>query len=122
MLKFHAHAMGRAVLAGLVGLCATGALASDPEVLVSQRPDRDMRAIEVRVSDLDLSRAHARDTLALRVERAAREVCDVYRGSELDKLPNARACLSGARAAALAQLEARGLPAAERLAVAGGMP
>jgi hypothetical protein len=43
----------------------------------------------------------------------------MYAGSEVDKLPSAQTCLADARAGAVAQLEARGVPA--RLAVAGGM-
>jgi len=117
-----AHVLGRAALSGLLGLCATGALASagEPGLLVSERPDPDTRALEVRVSDLDLADAKAQRTLAIRVDRAARQVCDIYAGSELDKLPSAQACLTEARAGALAQLEARGVPAAT-LAAAGGM-
>jgi len=115
-----AHMMGRAAVAGLLGLCATGALAaSDPELLVSQPQNGDTRAVAVRVSDLNLADAHAQRTLALRLDRAAREVCNMYAGSEIDKLPSARTCLDEARAGAIAQLEARGVPA--RLAAAGGM-
>jgi len=116
-----AHMMGRAVMAGLLGLCATGALAaSDPELLVSQHPNQDRRAVEVRVSDHNLDSPYAQRTLALRVKRAAREVCDIYPGSTLDQLPTAQTCFNDARTAALAQLEARGVPAA-RLTAAGGM-
>lgn len=117
-----AQILGRAAVAGLLGLCATGALAaSDPELVVSERQNADTRAVEVRASDLNLNDAHDQRTLALRVERAAREVCDMYAGSELDKLPSAQACLAEAREGALAQLQARGLPAEARLAGAGGM-
>jgi UrcA family protein len=117
-----AHLLGRAAVAGLLGLCATGALAaSDPEFVVSQRPSGDTRGVEVRVADLNLNDTHAQRTLAIRVERAAREVCDMYAGSELDKMASARACLAEARDGALAQLEARGLPAEARRTAAGGM-
>jgi len=115
-----ARLSGRAALAGLLGLCATGALAADPEFVVSDHPSADTRAVEVRVADLNLADAGAERQIALRIERAAREVCDISTGSELDKLPSARACLAKARAGAFAQLEARGLPATARSA-AGGM-
>jgi len=111
-----AHVVGRAALAGLLGLCATGAVAaSGPEVVVSERPNADTRAVAVRVSDLNLADAEAQRTLAIRVERAARQVCDMYAGSELDKMPSAQTCFTEAKAGALAQLEARGV------AAAGGM-
>jgi UrcA family protein len=117
-----AHAVARAALCGLLGLCATGALAaSDPEMVVSHQSHPDSRAVEVRVSDLNLADADAQRQLAIRVDRAARQVCDIYAGSELDKLPRAQTCRTEARAGALAQLEARGVPAAARLAAAGGM-
>jgi len=117
-----AHLLGRAAVAGLLGLCATGALAAnDPELVVSQRPNSDTRAVAVQVSDLNLTDAQAQRRLAIRVDRAAREVCDIYAGSELDKLPSAQTCLGEARDAAFAQLEARGLPRAALAAAAGGM-
>jgi len=113
--------MGRAVMAGLLGLCATGALAAnDREMVVSQPSDRDTRMVEVRVSDLNLASTKGQRSLALRVDRAAKYVCDVYAGSELDKLPDARMCVADARDAAFAQLAAKGVPA-DSIAAAGGM-
>jgi UrcA family protein len=113
--------MGRAVLAGLLGLCATGAMAAgDPELFVSQHSQRDTRSIEVRISDLNLSEARGHRALALRVTRAAKEVCDINGGSELDKLPSAQLCFTDAKDRAFAQLAARGVPATA-IAAAGGM-
>jgi len=116
-----AHFWGRAAVAGLLGLCATGAFAANPELVVSEPPSADTRAVAVRVADLNLADEQAQRQIALRVERAARQVCDVFEGSELDKLPKASACLKEARAGAFAQLEARGLPKTARLMAAGGM-
>jgi UrcA family protein len=111
---------GRALLAGLLGLGAGAALAADPEMVVSDNPG-NARTVAVEVADLDLTRAYDRDTLAIRIANAAREVCDVHDGSKLDKQAGANACLAQARAAALAQLESRGLNAPQMRSAGGGM-
>jgi UrcA family protein len=112
---------GRALLAGLLGLGASAALAAaDPEMVVSDNPG-NARTVAVEVADLDLTRAYDRDTLAIRIANAAREVCDVHDGSKLDKQAGANACLAQARAAALAQLESRGLNAPQMRSAGGGM-
>ncbi|MBC7158856.1 MAG: UrcA family protein [Porphyrobacter sp.] len=122
MPNFRPARLGRAALAGLIGLCATGALAATPEnaTLVVSPQTGDTRSIEVRVSDLNLADAYARETLAIRIDRAAKKVCDVQSGSTLDRLPSARECVDRAQSGAFAQLAARGLPWAGRSA-AGGM-
>jgi UrcA family protein len=112
---------GRALLAGLLGLGAGAALAAaDPEMVVSDNPG-NARTVAVEVADLDLTRAYDRDTLAIRIANAAREVCDVHDGSKLDKQAGANACLAQARAEALAQLESRGLNAPQMRSAGGGM-
>lgn len=122
MPNFRPARLGRAALAALIGLCATGALATSPEnaTLVVSPPTGDTRSVEVRVSDLNLADAYARETLAIRIDRAAKKVCDVQSGSTLDRLPSARECVDRAQSGAFAQLAARGLPWAGRSA-AGGM-
>ena len=115
-----AHAMGRAALGGVLTLCAAGALAADDAQMVVS-PNGDARSVEVRVSDLNLADAYSQRTLELRIDRAAHQVCNVHDGSRLNKLPGAVSCLTQARAGALAQLAANGVPAAQQLAAAGGM-
>lgn len=111
----------RAVLAASIGLCATAAYAAgEPPVVVTQ-PARDAAAVAVRVSDLNLSTASDRDLLAIRIDNAARQVCDVNGGSRLDRLPGARACLSDAHSSALAQLGVRGATAAAVLNAAAAL-
>jgi|GEM_PF-1020523 len=108
--------VGRAVLAGLLGLSAAGAMAASPSEVVVSQGSQDLRSVEVKVADLNLSNAYDRDTLAIRIDHAARAVCDVNGGSKIDKLPDAVACVSQARSGAADQLEARGYSA--RLALA----
>lgn len=109
---------GRAMLAGLVALTASGALAAaEPRLLVS---GQDARTVPVSLSGLDLTRAYDRATLTIRIERAASRVCDVNGGSKLDGGPDALACLAQARAGAILQLARLGLPVPERMAGAGG--
>lgn len=127
MPNFRPARVGRAALAGLIGLCATGALAATPEnatpenaTVVVSPSTGDARSVEVRVSDLNLADAYARETLAIRIDRAAKKVCDVQSGSALDRLPSARECVDRAQSGAFAQLAARGLPWAGR-SIAGAM-
>lgn len=125
MPNIHARRVGRAIVAGLLGLSAAAAMASgEPssgsEVVVSKASD-ESRSVRVYLSDLDFATRSDRDLLALRVNRAAERVCDVLGGgSAMDKLPGARACVEEARDNALAQLEARGLTVPTSRA-AGGM-
>ncbi len=115
-----ARVLGCTLAAGLLGLGATAAVAAEAEVVVSHR-QADSRSIDVKVADLDLTRSYDQRTLAIRIDNAARAVCDVNAGSTLDGLPRARACVSQAQAGALAQLDARGLNATAAVAAAGGM-
>lgn len=110
----------RAMLTGLValGALATPALA-DSQMVVSPQSD-DARSIAVRVSDLNLTSPYDQRTLALRVKRAAYEVCDMERGSVLNTTPSALNCFDNARSGALAQLDARGYAASAAVAAAGG--
>ncbi|WP_137679908.1 UrcA family protein [Aurantiacibacter suaedae] len=102
--------------ASLIGMAAMApAFASDGEVLVSQSLDHS--AVVVDTADLDLTTAYDRDTLQIRIDNAARAVCDINGGSKIDRLPDARACFNGARESAMSQLAARGVPAS---ALAGG--
>ncbi len=99
---------GRALLTCLAGLgAATTLAAAEPEVVVEQNV-ADTRAVEIEVADLDLGSAYDRDTLTIRIDNAAREVCDVSSGSRLDRLPDARACVEHAREQAFAQLANHG--------------
>lgn len=109
--------LGRAVLAGLAAMTATGALASAQPQLVVSSHDTDSRTVAVRTAGLNLADAHDRRTLQIRIERAARSVCDVNGGSKLDAAPDAVACLADARAGALDQLRAQGFDIAPRLAL-----
>ena len=110
----------RTVLTGLVtlGAFAAPALASDQMVVSPQ--SQDSRSIAVKVSDLNLSSPYDQRTLALRVKRAAFEVCDMERGSVLNTTPSALNCFDRARSGALAQLDARGYAATAAVAAAGG--
>ena len=122
MPYFRPARLGRAALAGLIGVCATAVVATTPDnstVVVSSQAD-DTRSVEVRVSDLNLADAYARETLAIRIDRAAKKVCDIQSGSALDRLPSARECVDRAQSGAFAQLDARGLMGSARSA-AGGM-
>ena len=110
----------RALLVGLAAaLVATPALAADDSELVVNQPGFT-RSVEVRVDDLDLSSAYDRDTLEIRINQAAREVCDINKGSVLDRLPDARECLQQARAGAMAQIALAGTSSAEAMPLAGG--
>ncbi|MEN7538550.1 UrcA family protein [Aurantiacibacter flavus] len=103
-------------VAGLLGMTAMApAFASDGEVLVSQSLDHN--AVVIETADLDLTSAYDRDTLQIRIDNAARTVCDINGGSKIDRLPDARACFNDARESAVSQLAARGVPAS---ALAGG--
>ncbi len=108
---------GAAILAAcLIGLTATApAFADSSEVLVQQPHDRN--AVVVETADLDLANAYDRDTLQIRIDNAARAVCDINGGSKIDKLPDARACFDAARQSAVSQLAASGVP---QSALAGG--
>ena len=100
-----ARMVGRLALTGafMFAVGATSAVAG--EVVVSQGA-RDVRTIEVKVADLDLTRAYDRDTLEIRVNKAARRVCDVHGGSKLDRMADARGCVAEAKNGAMAQLAA----------------
>lgn len=113
--------LARAAFAASIGLCASVCYAAgEPPVTVTQ-PARDAAAVVVRVSDLNLSTASGRELLAIRINDAARQVCDVNGGSRLDRLPGARACLSDAHSGALAQLGVRGATAASVLSSAAAL-
>lgn len=102
--------------ASLIGMTAMApALANDGEVLVRQ--SLDLNSVVVETADLDLTSAYDRDTLQIRIDKAARTVCDINGGSKIDRLPDARACFDAARQNAVSQLAARGVPAD---ALAGG--
>lgn len=115
MFEF-APKMGRAVLAGLIAVSATGAMAAaQPQVVVSSHNDSS-RTIAVRTAGLNLAQAHDQRTLQIRIERAAQRVCDVNAGSKLDAAPDALACLADARTGAVNQLRAQGYDVAPLLA------
>lgn len=115
-MNTHTRLAGRAIVAGLIALTASGALAAaEPRLLVS---GHDARTVPVSLSGLDLARAYDRATLTIRIDRAARRVCDVHGGSKLDGGVDALACLAQAKAGAAQQLARLGLPVPER--VAGG--
>jgi len=107
-MPFNTARAGRAMLAGLLAAGAlTGAAhaAADAEFVVQQP---DTQSVRVAISDLDLNVASDQRTLANRVNSAARDVCEIGKGSLLDNTASARDCVAGARAGALAQLDARG--------------
>ena len=108
---------GAAILAAsLIGLTAMApAFANDGEVLVRQALDHNTAVVEA--GDLDLTSTYDRDTLQIRIDNAARAVCDINGGSKIDRLPDARACFDAARQNAVSQLAASGVPAR---ALAGG--
>lgn len=110
---------GRYLFAGAAALAAGAAFAADRPEVVVQQPLGDTRVVAVKVSDLDLDRAYDQKTLAIRINKATRQVCDIAYGSVVDKLPSARACVDKARAGALAQIEARGLSIPASLATGG---
>ncbi len=114
--------LGAVATAGLIGFAASAALAgTDNEVIVSQHAP-DARAMQVAVADLDLGTQYDRRTLAIRIDKAARQVCDVNEGSRLDGMPSALSCVDQARTGALAQLEQRGLDGRQLAQVSfGGM-
>lgn len=106
----------RAALGGLLalGLATSPALASadmvDDQMVVQQHAPFT-RSIAVKIGDLNLASPYDQRTLALRVNRAAAQVCDMQRGSVLNRTPAALNCFDTARAGALAQLDARGYAA-----------
>lgn len=121
----YAPRAGRAMMAGLFGLLASTAFAADYEpagkdsdVVVSQSIG-ETRSISVPVGDLDMDDAYDRETLAIRIDRAAKRVCDINRGSKLDRLTDATECLEVSLAKAAAQLNARGMRDTAEM-VAGG--
>lgn len=112
----NAPKMGRAMLAGLLAVTATGVMAASQPQLVVSSQDANARTIAVRTAGLNLADAHDQRTLQIRIERAARAVCDVNGGSKLDAAPDALACLADARTGALDQLHAQGFDVAPQLA------
>lgn len=116
MPKNYSARLGRALLLGAIALSATAASAASDQQVVTAQHTQDLRSVSVRVADLNLDRAQDRNLLAIRVDNAARSVCDVNEGSKLDKLPRAQACLAQARSGALAQLGVRGQTASAVLA------
>lgn len=97
-----------AAVAALAAVSATGALANgDAQLIVSQHGN-PARTIAVSMAGVDMDNARHRQNLDIRIERAARQVCDVNGGSKLDTLPDARACMADARAGAEQQLAAMG--------------
>lgn len=117
-MNTHTRLAGRSIVAGLIALTASGALAApEPRLLVS---GQDARNVPVSLSGLDLARARDRATLTIRIDRAARQVCDVHGGSKLDGGADALACLTRAKDGAAQQLAQLGLPVPERVAGGGG--
>lgn len=108
----------RAVLTGLLALGASAAPALANEQMVVSQHAQDTRSIAVQVSDLNLTSPYDQRTLALRVNRAAQEVCDMQRGSVLNRTSAALNCFDNARSGALAQLDARGYAATAAVAAA----
>lgn len=104
------------LVAGALALSAGGALAGEPQVLVQQ----NSRTVAVKLAGLDLSSAYDRKTLDVRIDRAARVVCDVNGGSRLDEGAKATACLASARAGAHEQLARLGYDAVRDAGGAGG--
>lgn len=109
----------RALMVGLAALVAAPALAVDDSELVVSPQGGDVRMVEVRIGDLDLTSAYDRDTLEIRIDRAARAVCDVNKGSKLDQLPDARQCVDQAREGAMAQVAVRGDGSADMRSAGG---
>jgi len=116
-----ARLAGRLVLPALLGFAATGALAGEERDVVVSSQGESTRAIEVRVSDLNLADSRARDRLVARIDRAAERVCQIQAGSQVDKLPSAQACYQEARSDAYSQMESRGFALLDRATASGGM-
>ncbi|WP_052207787.1 UrcA family protein [Croceibacterium mercuriale] len=114
------HFTTRAALTGLLALGAIATPALANEKMVVSPLAEDSRSVAVKVSDLNLTSPYDQRTLALRVNRAAFEVCDMERGSVLNRTPSALNCFDSARSGALAQLDARGYAASAAVAAAGG--
>lgn len=108
--------LGRALVAGILGLTASAALAGGNDNLKVTAGGDVTRSVEVRISDLNLASASGQDRLTSRIADAARRACDVHSGSAIDRLPSARNCLAQARNGVLAQLDRRGITAPSRLA------
>ncbi|WP_347302034.1 UrcA family protein [Croceibacterium sp. TMG7-5b_MA50] len=108
----------RAALGGLLalGVATTPAFANSEMVVQEHAPDT--RSVAVKIGDLNLSSPYDQRTLALRVNQAAAQVCDMPRGSVLNRTPSALNCFDTARAGALAQLDARGYAASAAVAAA----
>ena len=118
---------GGAIAAAVMALAASATFAADrpqnspaSDVIVSQQVG-DTRSVRVSVSDLDMADAYDRETLAIRIDRAAKAVCDINRGSKLDRFTDANECLDRSLADAAQQLDAHGLRQSARM-VAGGQP
>jgi UrcA family protein len=116
-----ARVVGRLVLGVSLGLAATGAMAGGQSDVFVSSGGEDTRMVQVRVSDLNLADARARDRMVTRIDRASERVCQMHAGSQVDKLPSAQACYQEARAGAFAQMESRGFAALDRTSAAGGM-
>ncbi|OYW44033.1 MAG: hypothetical protein B7Z08_03955 [Sphingomonadales bacterium 32-68-7] len=108
--------LGRAVLAGVLGLVASGAIAADTSSLTVSA-EGTTRSVKVRIADLDLASTSGQARLESRINDAARRACDIHAGSAIDTGPLAKACFAQARSGALAQLETRGLAVPARLAM-----
>jgi UrcA family protein len=67
----------------------------------------DVRTMEVRVSDLDLSRPSAQIRLQERIDRAVRKVCRSNAAHNLAERQDVSRCETGAKAGAQAQMTQR---------------
>lgn len=99
--------MSKAVLGLVAPAIATLALAA-PAVAAPSGEER--MSVEVRYSDLDLTRADHVATFIRRIEQAARRVCDTSYIRDLKAMAAFRECVAEARLEAQRQIAAKHLP------------
>jgi len=92
----------RIVRGAVLGLCSAATLSLFAgNALATSAPAQKI----VRYTDLDLANAQHAATLYSRLEHAAKEVCRVFEGRELERKRIRLACESDALAAAIAEID-----------------
>lgn len=109
----------RALAAAAICLATTGLVAAPALAAETQRAPEGS-AVRVKLAGIDLSTAEGLARLDARLDRAARQACEVYNGSALDKGPEVQACLTAARTGALQQLARLGYDVPAQLSGGGG--
>lgn len=95
----------RALVAGTLAFATVGS--AHAESIVIDGSGNTTRQRPVVVADLDLTTEQGKAKLENRIAIAVRRVCNIKRGSALNKLDDARTCVENSHADAWRQIEQR---------------